>query len=556
MNADRTTNRPLTRTLGACAALLLSLLLGLGACTIPGNLQPTATPAATATTAAFAPLPTPTATQAATAPTSATTAAAATTAVTTPATPTATTARVTATAAPTATATAGRATPVTRGTPGTPVPFNATAEQPCRDTDFNNKPLPQKDATVTTVEQAYRCLLLHYVDHKTLDNRTLLNGSWDTIKQAGQGLFSDSDMAPLALTGDVDADWQVYANRYNALVKKYGRTINTSALARVAIDGLARSLNDNHVAYLDPDQWQRFFLDEQGNNTEIGPGFDLALDDPSGKFYLYAVYPDTPAGRGGLKAGDIIEQVNGTTAAKGVGNQGLYDLLVGPVGTKATVRVNRPATGQTITAQVSVVEYTAPLIESRVLDGGIGYIKLRNYSNNAGEEFDKALAALQAQGIKALIYDVRQNPGGSTDALAHIVSHFTHQGPHAITIDDTGKREEENPDPNVPLLTIPWVVLCDSGSASSADITAAVAKDRGGYLIGEKSAGALGGAEVFEFADGSAMEITVVRVLGPNGEGINNVGVTPNQVVTLTPADLSASNDPQLQEAITYLQSK
>jgi cytoskeletal protein RodZ len=201
LNTNRTSKRPLPHTLIACLALVLSLLLGLGACTVPGTLQPTATPPATATTAALAPLPTPTSTQAATATTRSTT-----TSATTQSSPAATTARATATAPPTATATAGRATPVTRGTPGTPEPFNATAEQPCRDTDFNNKPLPAKDATVATVEQAYHCLLLHYVDHKTLDHRTLLNGSWDTIKQAGQGLFSDSDMAPLALTGDADAD--------------------------------------------------------------------------------------------------------------------------------------------------------------------------------------------------------------------------------------------------------------------------------------------------------------------------------------------------------------
>src|SRR5437763_227496 len=246
--------------------------------------------------------------------------------------------------------------------------------------------------------------------------------------------------------------------------------------------GTARSLKDNPGAYLEPPQWQRAYAEEIGQNTIIGPGFNLAIDEPTGKFYLHDVYPNTPAAAAGLKAGDIIVQVGGRPAAKGTGNNALFDLLTGPVGTSATLQVTRPSTGQTVNARVTVAEVEVPLITSRVLPGGIGYLRLRNFSNNAGEEFDKALAALQAQGITALIFDVRQNPGGSVDALKHILSHFTHQGPLAVTYDENKKRAEENPDPSVPLLGLPWLVLCDNGSASSSDITSAVAKDRGGHL--------------------------------------------------------------------------
>ncbi|MFN8514070.1 MAG: S41 family peptidase [Thermomicrobiales bacterium] len=408
-------------------------------------------------------------------------------------------------------------------------------------------------STLATVEQAYRCLLLHHVSRNTtLDHKVLLNGAWDIFKEAG---LPAEDAAPLVLTGDKEKDWQVYATRFNALIKKYGRQLE-EPLARVAMQGMAQSLDDNHVAYLEPTQWQRFHSELSGDDTETGPGFLLAVDDPTGKFYAHEVYADTPAAKAGLKAGDVIESVNNTPAAKGSPNQGLYDLLTGPVGTRATMRVTRPATGQSLTIQATVAEYKVPIIEARMLEGGIGYIKLRHFSTTAGEEFDKALASLQTQGLKSLIFDVRQNPGGSTDALRHIISHLTHQGPHAITIDENGKRTEENPDPDVPLLNLPWVVLCDGGSASSADITSAVAKDRGGYLIGVKSGGALGSAEVFELADGSALEITVNLVLGPDGEEINEIGVTPNQVVTLTPADISAGNDSQLAAAVAYIKTK
>ena len=419
--------------------------------------------------------------------------------------------------------------------------------------DLDLAPLPEKAATLATIEQAYRCLLQNHVSRKTtLDHKVLLNGAWDIFKEAG---LPAQDATPLVLAGDKEADWQVYATRFTALVKKYGPQLE-GPLARVAMQGMAGSLKDNHVAYLEPKLWQRFYSELSGDEQQIGPGFLLAVDDASGKFYAYEVYADTPAARGGMKAGDTIDQVNGTRAAKGVANQGLYDLLYGDVGTKATLRVTRPATGQALTIQVSVAEYIVPNIESRVLEGQVGYIKLRQFSTNAGEEFDKALAGLQAKGIKSLIFDVRQNPGGSTDALRHIISHFTHQGPHAITINEEGKREEEHPDLDVPLLGLPWVVLCDGGSASSSDITAAVAKDRGGRLIGTKSSGSLGSAQIFELADGSALEITVNLVLGPNGEEINEIGVTPDQVVTLTPGDISAGQDMQLLAALAYLKAR
>ena len=573
----RATVRPLV-----AHVLPLVLALALAACSVGGAdptstavvaptatavVAPTATarPAITATTAASAP-PAATAAVVGT-PTlaAATSATAATTAPSTSPTPsvgTRTTAVAVVPATPSragdATATRGTATPG-RATPGTPAaardpePFTPTDEEPCRATDFERKPLPEQPATVDTIDQAYHCLLLHYVDRKTFDHQVLLNGSWTTIGQAGRSLFAAEDTAPLALTGDREADWAVYEERYSALAAKYRRTVDPNLLAQVALDGMARSLNDNHVAYLDAKRWQRFFMESVGENTIIGPGFDIAIDEPSGKFYLHNVYPNTPAARAGLRPGDIVEQVGGRATAVGNPSQGLIDLLTGPVGTQTTMRVTRPATGQTLDVRVSVAEVEVPLIEARVLEGGIGYIRLRNFSKNAGEEFDRVLADLQAQGIRGLIFDVRQNPGGSVNAMVHIVSHFTHQGPLAITIDEDGEREEEMPDTDVPLLGLPFVVLADDGSASSSDITAAVAKGRGGHLVGQKSAGGLGGALLYELANGSALEITVVRVLGPDGEEINEIGVEPDHAINLTPADLSAGNDPQLQHAIEDL---
>ena len=540
---------------GYLRGALLALLLALTACTLPGQLQPDPTATATPPPMATAMAPPATNTPAAARATPTAVQARAGAATPRPATPATPAARV----APTPTTGRGSPTP-RRATPAagaraTPVPFTATNEEPCREADYDTAPLPERPASVRTVEHAYRCILQHYVDRKTLDHRILLNGAWEQLVAAGRGVFTAQESAPLALVDDREADWQVYADRYNALVRKYS-AVDPSLVARIAIDGMARSLNDNHTAYLEPQLWQRAHLEATGSDTQIGPGFDLAVEEPTGTFYLYDVHPDSPAARAGLKRGDVIEQAGGRPARRGSPNQGLYDLLTGPVGTTVTLQLSRPATGQTINARVSVAETKLAPLEWRLLPtagGNIGYIRLRSFTINAGEEFDQALAALQEQGISGLIFDVRQNGGGFVSQLRHITSHFSHQNPLSITIDEDGKREEEPFDETVPLLTIPWVVLADGGSASSSDVTAAVAKDRGGHLVGQKTSGGLGGAIFYELEDGSGLEITVVRVLGPDGEEINEIGVEPHHAVTLTPLDLSSDWDPQLAHAIADL---
>jgi carboxyl-terminal processing protease len=501
-------------------ALVLLLVTLLAGCTLPGMTPPTPTISAAAKTAvAYRPAPTPTE-------------------------------RPTPTPSPAPTATPLRPTP----TPGKNA-FVPTADQPCREVTFRGV-IPEQKTTVDTIGQVYHCFLLYYVDHATLDDQVLLNGAWAGVAAAGKEKVALEDLATPTLTGDREGDWAAFAAQFTALAAKYQGKLDASTLARWAIAGMSASLNDNHVAYLEPQRWRSIFISELGLVNYPSAGFELAVDSATGKYFLYDVHPNTPAAQAGLKPGDIIETVGGKPAGANIANQALYDLMVGLPGTGDVVAVSRPVTGATLNVLIRVADVEIPLIETGVLPGNIGYIKLRHFSLNADKAFDQALARLQGPGLKGIIFDVRQNPGGSIDALQHILSHFTHQGPLALLVDDQGQQTPLDPDPGVPLLTLPWIVLCDGASASSADITAAVAQDRGGVLIGEKSAGALGAARFYELADGSALEITVARVLGPDGEKINDVGVTPAHEVPLTPADLSAGNDPQLQFAVAALSQR
>ena len=441
--------------------------------------------------------------------------------------------------------------PARTPTPG-PNSFAATAEQPCRQARYTG-PIPEKRTTVETIGQAYRCLLRYYVDHETLDGRILLNGAWSELRVASKGRFTPEELAPLDLTGDREGDWAVFAARFTALIDAKRGAVDASPLARAAIAGMADSLKDNHVAYLEPKYWRRTVTSELGLEYFPTAGFEVAMDEETGKYFLYVVFPDSPAARAGLRPGDLIDNVGGTIVGRDRDNRPLGDLMVGLPGTGDTVQVTRPATGETLSVLIVVAEVDVPLIELDILEGQVGYVRLRYFSYDAGEVFDEAVRILKSRRVKSVIFDVRQNPGGSSAALNHILSYFTHEGPLAYMIDGQWQREAMQPDPRVPLLGVPWGVLCDGQSASSSDVTAAVAKARGGRLIGTRSAGALGGSLYYELEDGRALQTTVVRVIGPDGEEINEIGVTPHEVVRLTPADLSADNDPQLTAALAYL---
>ncbi|HEX5502188.1 MAG TPA: S41 family peptidase [Thermomicrobiales bacterium] len=443
--------------------------------------------------------------------------------------------------------TARRATPA----PGKSA-FVPTADTPCR-LAGDAEPLPEQTASVDTIEQAYRCLLLHYVDGARLDDRALLTGAWSAVATAGQGHFPADALAPPALTGDREADWRAFAARFGALTATGDRAADGTPLARIAVDGMAASLHDDHVAYLDPRQWQSFYPDEVGLAVFPSAGFEVALDAASGKFYLFAVFPNGPAARAGLRSGDVLERVGGHAVGRDADNRALYDLLVGLPGTGDTVEVTRPVNGQTLAVLIAVDEVEVPLIDIAVLPGNVGYLRLRYFSFDAGEEFDAALATLRRRGIRSLVIDVRENEGGSVDALIHIASHLTHTGPLAVTIQPDGSRVPQQSDLTVPLLNLPFAVLTDDGSASASEALAAIARDRGGRVIGTKTAGALGGARFYELADGSALEITEERVLGPDGETIDGVGVTPDEVVPFDPADFSSGDDPPRRRAMEDL---
>jgi carboxyl-terminal processing protease len=229
----------------------------------------------------------------------------------------------------------------------------------------------------------------------------------------------------------------------------------------------------------------------------------------------------------------------------------------GAKGSKVTLGIVRGGTEQldfTITRDTINV----PTATSKVLDGGIGYLRVSQFSNDTFILAQQAVAKFQQAGVKKVILDLRDDPGGEVDTAQNISSLWLAdnalilQERRGNTVVDSTRATGTNP-----LKGMPTVVLVNAGSASAAEITALALHDnKAATIIGEKSYGKGVVQSVIPFSDGSEFKVTIAKWYPPSGNSINKKGITPDTTVTLSDADAKAGNDTQLNAAEAYLQAK
>jgi carboxyl-terminal processing protease len=187
--------------------------------------------------------------------------------------------------------------------------------------------------------------------------------------------------------------------------------------------------------------------------------------------------------------------------------------------------------------------------------GNIAYVRLYQFTKNASKGVLGSIKGL-GPGVRGVVLDLRGNPGGDADQAARILGAFVHKQVIGVQVAGNGKRDPQRTDDRVALLHMPVSILIDQDSASSSEIVAATVRDyKLGHLVGERSAGALAGAQFYGLADGSGLEVTEAYILGPKGEKIDGIGVTPDSSVKTTAADLSAGHDPALDQAVRFVRS-
>ncbi len=337
---------------------------------------------------------------------------------------------------------------------------------------------------------------------------------------------------------------------YRSLIENYDGKLTEAQLISGLKHGLAEATNDPYTTYFTPSEAESFNNDLQGQFS--GVGAELGKND-QGSIQVIAPIAGTPAEKAGLKTKDVIAGINGKTTA-GMSVDDAVKAIRGKAGTKVKLQVIRDGT-QALELEITRETIHIPSVTTKTLDGNIGYMQVSTFGQDTGDLARQAAAKFKADGVKGMILDLRNNPGGQVDTAVSIASEWLPENKLIMqekrgstvmqTYQSTGSAE---------LADIPTVVLINSGSASASEIVAAALHDnKHAYIIGEKSYGKGVVQRIINFGDDSQLKVTVASWYRPNGQNINHRGITPDKKVVLTDEDAKAGNDPQLTAAQQYL---
>jgi carboxyl-terminal processing protease len=361
------------------------------------------------------------------------------------------------------------------------------------------------------------------------------------------------------------AAFQPFWDTYHTIIDRYaGGDLDKEGLIQGAIRGMIASLDDPYSAYLSADEYRTSLQGISGQFEGIGAQITArALDGTEGctplgiacRLVVTEPLPGSPAERTGLKPGDVVTLVDGTSV-DGLTVDAARDRIRGPKGSAVHLTIDR-GSGPSLVISITRDVVQIQEVESRTVgDGSVGYIRIVGFSDAAADDVVTALSAQLAAGRTKLIVDLRGNPGGFVTAARKIASQFIGSG--VVFWQEDAKGNEVPTDASTggvatdPKVKI--VVMIDGGSASASEIVAGALQDTGrATLIGRHSYGKGTVQQWLELTgEGGAFKLTVERWLTPAKRWINGHGLDPDIVVTL-PAVVPAGSDPDLDKALELL---
>jgi carboxyl-terminal processing protease len=305
-------------------------------------------------------------------------------------------------------------------------------------------------------------------------------------------------------------------------------------MTRGAITGMLASLGDvGHTTYLTPEEVKRLKDSLSGKLEGIGATVTVRQRQPT----IMHTIPRSPARKAGLKSGDVILEVDGKPAA-GLPLQQVVDRVRGPAGTRVRLRIGRPGESTPLPFTITRAKVDVPKVTWAMLPGApIAHVAIREFGKRADAQLRKALAGAREQGARALVLDVRGNPGGLKDQAVAVTSEFLKKGQVVfVQVDARGNREEVKAKGPEAAAGLPVCVLIDGGTASSPEILAGALKDhKRAKLVGTRTFGTGTVLERFPLSDGSAVLLGVAKWLTPEGHEIWHKGIDPDVEVALPP---------------------
>jgi len=317
--------------------------------------------------------------------------------------------------------------------------------------------------------------------------------------------------------------------------------IDIGALAQGAIRGMVEALDDPYTSYLDPEAYQMSIQDLEGRFEGIG-AYVGARDD---QIVIIAPISGSPAEKAGIRAGDIILEVDGQST-EGMSLLDTILLVRGPRGTTVALLVLHEGETEPELIEIVRAEIEIPSVEFEMRQE-IAYIRITEFTDRTAQELAPVLDTITGQGAAGIILDLRSNPGGLLDAVVDVASYFLEEGVVVDVVDNEGVHSASSVNPAVPTIYLPMVVLVDGYSASGSEVLAGALQDYGRATIAGVTTFGKGSVNILrQLDDGSGLYITTARWLTPNGRLIEGEGLSPDY-------ELELEGEDAIQWAIDYL---
>ena len=322
-----------------------------------------------------------------------------------------------------------------------------------------------------------------------------------------------------------------------------------------AAEAMVSSLGDRWSYYLNAKDFAAHM--EQSENAYVGIGITIAADEEGRGFLVLVVQEGSSAQEAGILPGDIVVSAQ-NQSAQGLSVSDLRDLVRGPEGSTVDIEVLRE--GQVLSFQVERRQILTPVVSAQLLEGDIGLISIYNFDSRCAQESIAAIEALQEQGASALIFDVRNNPGGYATELVALLDYLLPEGVLFRSVDYTGKEQVDYSD--AAYLDMPIAVVCNQNSYSAAEFFPAAIQEYGaGTVVGTPTCGKGYFQYTFQLSDGSGLGLSVGKYFTPQGKSLAEVGIQPDILVEVDEetdqaiyyGTLAPENDPQIQAAVQVL---
>ena len=345
-------------------------------------------------------------------------------------------------------------------------------------------------------------------------------------------------------------DSEIFWQTWNLAKTKFvDQPVSDKDLFYGALSGIIAALKDPHSIFLTPEFNQKF--KEEMSGTFEGIGIEIGIKN--NHLTVIAPLPETPAEKAGLRSGDVIDKIDNVSTA----NMSLEEAvrkIRGKKGTVVTLSIQREGWTERKEFKITRAKIEIKTVTWQIKPEQIVYLKISQFNDKTYNDFLATTKQILIKNPKAIILDLRNNPGGYLDSAVEIASFWL--GDKLITYSkNNNDKIKEYRGGNQPVFShLKTVILVNSGTASGAEIIAGAFQDyKKATLIGEKTFGKGSIQELIPLPDGSAVKITTAYWYTPNGRKINNEGINPDIEVKMTDEDYNQNKDPQLDKAMEML---